>query len=974
MTHTRAWLALLLALAAPRLPAQSAAIDQLNTQVAHLYQAGKYSQALPLAQKALQLAQSGKDLAQLNITLSNLAKIDDALGHYAEAEPLYLRTLAIDEKELGSNDPDVAADLDGLATLYDHQHRFADAEPLFERALAIDEKAKDADPSEFSKLLSDVATLFQDEGKYDHAEELDRRALAIDSKVSGNESPQVAADLNNFASVFDAEGKFADAGKLYEMAVAIDEKALSPDDPSLATDLNNLADHDRLTGDSEHAEPLCKRALAIREKALGPDSPDVAATLNILALLYQETHRYAEAEPLFERSLAIREKVFGANNPGFATALNNLAELNKELGQYDKAEPLLKRSLAILEHTLQSGNPDLESDILNLAVVYADQGKVAEAEPLFERGFNSLFDRFQSNFAFMTEKERLGFLDLVSWDFRRYFSFVHTFHAQNPALTGSMYNLLLWQKSSVAGSVAEMRRQVVASGDPQALKLLHDLAARRAQLAAALSVQSDTGASRTQVDQLRRETDQTERALLDRAATFPKHQTLDRITWQQVRDALQPGEAAIEFARFRFYSAAKGNSTYYAALVVTHDTKDQPLYVFLGDDKQIESDAIAHFKHALATRGFQQPAAAVVPGPHAYELVWQPLEPALAGVTRIYLATDGALNQVPLGIIPAPDGKLLMERYDLRLVSSTRDLLRPSAPPAAATAVLIGNPAFDLAEADQRATMEKLGNLKSATSSRAPSFPQPLAERVGNPDSSTTAATPSNPTTLPPLPGTGAEIDAIATLLQQHNWNASVYAGNRALKTVVEQSGSPRLLHLATHGFFLPDPVVTGDLAGDIRAIVQPGQYSALNDPMLRSGLYFAAADRTLAGKPSPPDLDNGVLTALEAGNLNLAGTELVVLSACNTGQGDEKNGEGVFGLRRALQEAGAQSVLMSLWSVPDKETLELMQLFYAKWLSGTEVHLALKQAQLEMRAKVIADHYNKDLPYYWGAFVLVGR
>ena len=143
---------------------------------------------------------------------------------------------------------------------------------------------------------------------------------------------------------------------------------------------------------------------------------------------------------------------------------------------------------------------------------------------------------------------------------------------------------------------------------------------------------------------------------------------------------------------------------------------------------------------------------------------------------------------------------------------------------------------------------------------------------------------------------------------------------------------------------------------------------------MLRSGLYFAGADRTLAGNASPPDLDNGILTALEAGNLNLTGTQLVVLSACNTGQGDVENGEGVFGLRRGLEEAGAQSVLMTLWSVPDKETLELMQLFYGKWLSGTEVHQALKEAQLEVRQKVKVEHDGKDLPYYWGAFVLVGR
>jgi CHAT domain-containing protein len=189
---------------------------------------------------------------------------------------------------------------------------------------------------------------------------------------------------------------------------------------------------------------------------------------------------------------------------------------------------------------------------------------------------------------------------------------------------------------------------------------------------------------------------------------------------------------------------------------------------------------------------------------------------------------------------------------------------------------------------------------------------------------------------------------------------------------VLERSDSPRIIHLATHGFFLPDQQLK---AADLES-QQFGQKQdlGLEDPMLRSGLYFAGANRTLAGQPSAPEIDNGVLTAMEAANLDLRGTELVVLSACNTGQGDVKNGEGVFGLRRALEEAGAQHVLMSLWSVPDRETLELMKSFYSKWLAGTEVHAALQQAQLEMRAKVKAEHDGRDLPFYWGAFVLVGK
>ncbi len=142
---------------------------------------------------------------------------------------------------------------------------------------------------------------------------------------------------------------------------------------------------------------------------------------------------------------------------------------------------------------------------------------------------------------------------------------------------------------------------------------------------------------------------------------------------------------------------------------------------------------------------------------------------------------------------------------------------------------------------------------------------------------------------------------------------------------------------------------------------------------MLRSGLYFAGANRRLSGKSTPSDLDDGVLTAYEASSLNLQGTELVVLSACETGLGEVASGEGVFGLRRALQVAGAESVLLSMWSVPDKETQELMTLFYQKWLSGKDKNQALREAQLEMRSRV-KSRYGKDLPQYWAAFVLVGR
>ena len=924
----------------------------------------RYKEAEPLYQRSLRIREKvlGPEDPELATSLINLATLSQDEGKYAEAEALYQRGLHIDEKALGPDHPGLATDLDDLAELYDEIGRSDEAVPLYQRALRIREKALGPDSPPVATALNNLASLYSDHGKYREAEPLFQRALRIDEKALGPEHPHVAVDLNNLGLLYYRQGNYGKAQPLYERALRIDEK-VSPDSPGVATDLNNLA---LLYADQDEyaqAEPLYQRSLRIKEKALGPDDPSIPTSLNNLGTLYVHQDKYGEAEPLFRRALQIRERAFGPDNLLIAVELNNLGVLYADQGKYGEAEPLYQRALRIHETALGPEHPNVAIDLSNLAGLYVDQGKYAEAEPLFRRALDNLFQQFQYNFTYMTEQERLGFLHTVFDYFPVYFSFVHLYHEKDPQLTGSMYNLLLWDKSLIVGSVADMRRQVEASGDMEALKLLGQLSAKRTQIAALQNAQPpDRDLWRKQMDQLTTEANDTEKALVARSSVFAAQKKLERATWQQVRDALGPQEAAVELTRFFFYDKKRADTSYYAALVITRETKDHPQYIFLGNRQQIQDDAVVRFQHAVQARGSALQPDAELPGAHAYELIFKPLEGALAGKTRVYLSPDGILNQLPLGIIPAPGNQLLMEKYDLRLLSSTRDILRPApAHAAAATALLVGDPVFDLSEEQQRAAMHRLA---------LPQGQEPVLMAALSPaDRSRDLGSGS---VLPRLPGTGAEVNAIAELMQQRQWKTRVYTNDVALKRVVEQAGSPRVVHLATHGFFLPDqspdhPIKAG-------AVGLGEQSSRLEDPMLRSGLYFAGADRTLAGKPTVPGLDNGVLTAMEASSLDLRGTELVVLSACNTGQGDVRNGEGVFGLRRALQEAGAQSVMMSLWSVPDKETLELMKRFYTKWLAGMEIHQALKEAQLELREQVRASHGGTDLPYYWGAFVLVGR
>ena len=1006
-------LSLMLQLCAVPSQAQESRWKDLSAQASELYHQGKTADAIPIVAEALKVAEAafGSDDPRVATTLNNLAVLYKELGKYADAEPLQKRALRIHEKTLGPEDDKVAIDLNNLGALYGDQGRYADAEPLFQRALRIREKAFGPEDPKIATTLGSLAGVYDDQGQYAKAEPLYQRALHIDEKALGANDPDVALDLNNLAGLYYRQGRYADAEPLFvrslhirekalgagdpdvatalnnlaavyrdqgryteaesscKRALSNDERAFGVDHPSVATDLNNLAEIYRSQGKFDAAEPLYKRALSIYENALGSDHPNVAAALNNLAALYDEQSKYNDAEPLYKRALSIHENALGPDHPNVANDLNNLAFLYYHQGHYDKAEPLLKHALNIHENALGSDHPSIAIDLNNLALLYDGMGDHNEAAPFYQRAFDNLFHQFQYNFAYMTEKERLGFLETVSADFPAYFSFVHRFHEKDPRLAGSMYNVLLWEKGFIAGSVADMRRQVEASGDAEALKLIAQLTEKRSQIAALLNTQPpERDLWRKQIDQLRTEANDIEKALVARSSAFAERSKLERATWQQVRDALQPGEAAVEFARFHYYDKKWADTSYYVALVITRESKDQPEYIFLGDSKQIEGDAFTSFEHLDQERGFIEESEAKLPGEQVYDLIWKPLEKTLAGKTRVYLSPDGVLSQLPLGIIPAPGGKLQMEKFDLRLLSSTRDILRSAPPHTDATSLLVGDPIFDLTEEQQRAAIRKLAlPTKELPVQVSALSPNDYSRDLGS------------GTTLRRLPGTGAEVTAIAELMQERQWKTNVYTGELALKRVVEGASSPRVVHLATHGFFLPDqPITIQQLkvqqlkAG--RLGLDESERSGLEDPMLRSGLYFAGANRTLAGKPLAEGLDNGVLTAMEAGNLNLGGTELVVLSACDTGQGDVKNGEGVFGLRRALQEAGAQEVLMSLWSVPDSETLELMKRFYTKWLAGTEIHEALKEGQLEMREKVKATHDGKDLPYYWGAFVLVGR
>ena len=946
-------------------------VAQSLDNLAHLYhEQGRFTEAEPLHKRALTIREKAlgpnhPDMAQ---SLSGLAANMTSQGRYAEAEPLYQRALAITEKALGPDHPEVADSLGNLADLYVKEGKYVEAESLYKRALKVREGALGPDHPDVATSLNNLGTLYYEQGRYAEAAPLYERALAIDRKALGPEHPDIATDLNNLAALYDDQGKYDEAEPFHKRALAIWEKALGPDHPTVAICLNGLAVLYVEQGRYAEAEPLHRRALAIKEKVLGPDHPGVAKSLNNLAVLYDEQGKYGEAEPLHRRALAIEEKALGPDHPGVAKSLNNLAVLYDKQGKYGEAEPLHRRALALEVKALGADHPDVATILFNLAGSYHAQGRFAEAEPFYARGLHNLSSQFEQNFSYMSEKDRLQFVDTVSERFPMYFSLCLDHRNELPTIAGKMYDVVLWEKGFIAQSVAALRAKIQAGGDPEARRLLDRLTEKKGQLAKLAS--NPPGSDRQgqvarllMVELLQKEANDLEQELATRSNALGEEERLARISWKQVRDALKPGDAAVEIVRFPFYDGKRWTGAgYYVALVLSRDS-EQPEFLVLGEQKDLERVPLTDYRRLVAVSETDSKRPAGL-GRRFYSAFWQPLEAKLKGVNRLYISPDGILNQVSLGVVPGNDGRLLMEAYDLRTVNSTRDVIRGEVPPGPGTAILVGNPKFELGDTDQRATLE------SARPARTEAAPAKTVQAADTQGLTGQRSRDLRGGALTELPETQQEIEDLAAVLKRKAWKVQTFTGAAALEERVKNTRQPRVLHLATHGFFEVDqPRRLGDGAGWIGDKLA----SALEDPMLRSGLYLAGANRVLKGNSPGPDMDDGILTAYEASQLDLQGTELVVLSACETGLGKIEAGEGVFGLRRALQVAGAQAVLMSMWSVPDQETRELMVLFYKKWLGGKEKHQALREAQLEMREKVKA-RYGEDLPLYWGAFVLVGR
>jgi tetratricopeptide (TPR) repeat protein/CHAT domain-containing protein len=927
----------------------------LNNLAETYSKVGDFRRAEPLLRESLEVRHEvfGPDSAPYAIGLNNLGRLLLDEGNLAEAKPVLEDALATGQRVLGSSHPDVARTLGILAYLYRRMGDLAAAENLLRLQLSIQHQALPADDPAIAYTMDSLADVLQASGDYDGAERLYREAGSRLTARLGDRHPEVGTNLNGLGLLLSAIGKDDEAEGCYQRALDITQSV--GDEVGTATILNNLALLRWRSGRPAAAVEDWRRALELRQANLPADSPDIAQALNNLATALTFIDPDA-AEAMLTQALETRRRVLGDEHPDVAETLNNMAVLRRQRGDLHAAESLLEEALRIRRRTSADGEPKLAQTLSNLGLVSAQLGRTDQALNLIREAAAVYDVLIEKVFSLASERQRTAYLAPLQGELALALSVVLPVAADRPDAVRTAFDLVLRRKAIVAEGLAAQRDALLGARYPQLTPRLEELTALRAQIAARMlagSPYSDEDRNRLAEWDTRRQ--DLEAGLARQIPDLQLNRRMRSADRATIAAALPQDSALIEFIRiYPFDIRPDGTDLIkslqparYLAFVLPAGAPDDIRLLDLGEAGPVDH-MVAFFRSTITREPEIQPdrLPAGVPaarvGDELRRRIFDPVRTAAGDRQRLFLAPDGDLTRLPFEVLPVGDGRWVIDDFLLSYLSVGRDLagFTTTAEPVTAPLV-IADPDFDLSDTPAP------GQAASADV-RAPRAPD-LA-RAG--------------LRFDRLPGTRTEGEHIAALL-----NVRPLLGAEALKRPLKEIHAPEILHIATHGFFLPDRT-----APQVEAAAAPSPSMTMPEPvpanpLLRSGLALAGANAWATSRPLPEAAEDGLLTAEDVATMNLVGTRLVVLSACETGLGDVRVGEGVFGLRRAFMLAGAETLVMSLWNVPDQETREVMEHYYSEVVrAGRGRAEALRAAQLAVR------QHRPDDPYYWGAFICQGN
>ncbi len=998
-------------------PEDPVVAESLTNLGAALTGTGNDAQALELYERGLAIREKAlpPDDPDLAVTRHNLAEMLAARAEFTRARSLFELSLPVFEKSptLAVHVPSF---LVSLGRVLDELGATSESSVLFDRAIAIAEQRLTENDLSLAETLLGCGNHFWHRGEYAKARRLLERSQAIREKLLAPDDPGVALGLTSLGVVAMATYDHATSRRYYEKALAIYEKALGPDHFIVAIVAGNLGHEVMESGDLATARALWERGLAINEKTFGPRNPRVASDLTNLAKVQIRLGDFAATRALSERAISIREEAFGPRHHEVAFATGLLANLYSYMGNDSAARPLYERAISILAEVQGRDHPRVGFQRDRLARLLARQGDFTAAMNGALEAGRIARDNMQANGASVSEREALRLAGNLRWGHDLSLTLLSRGLASESQRRA--YDAMVRSRAVVLDVMAERHRLAGGSADPRVAALAANLAVTRERL----STLAVRGAGRMKpevyrplVDSLRIEKEKAEHELAEASLSFARGLTRQRAGLDEVVAELPAGSAlvsVVQYSRLDFAPrtplpagvpapALTGGSGVPDAGIATTDTaaylafvlragEREPQVIDLGPAQAIDhlverwkEDASGRWLRAgMSTERAE--AAYRASGGALRRAVWDRLLPALGDAARIFVVPDGTLNLVNLAALPAEAGGYLVEQGPIvHLLSAERDLVRGVPAPHGGSLLALGAPDYESTLPGAAPGDSIVVVVAAGVESSAPPVAAYRGPRSGCADFSTAR--------FEPLPATGDEVAAIVRL-----WEKSVRPRSKARASELRGAGASesalkravsgcRVLHLATHGFFL---------GGDCESAWKPGRGigslgSAADssadqaarwvdsqpqvrgeNPLLLSGLVLAGANRRAAAGEGA---DDGILTAEEVASLDLTGVEWAVLSACETGVGDVRSGEGVFGLRRAFQAAGASTLIMSLWSVEDEATRSWMKALYQGRLGK---QMATAEAVRNASLTVLRERRKQRLPthpFYWAAFVATG-
>jgi CHAT domain-containing protein/tetratricopeptide (TPR) repeat protein len=861
-------------------------------------------------------------------------------GQYDEAEQLIEEEMKFARAIGGEATNGHGVLLFTLAGVHLHRGAVAAARPLLEQALAIQRNAlqnRPPRPPQKSALAEKISQTLE--------REIDPSPL------------QIGVTLAHLGMVYQALGDYPAAVRSYEEALAVYSGHKRATREQTGGVLVNLGGLYLEMGDLDRAGDRMRQTVEYMRSNFGVRYHGYAVALLNLAMWHEKKRQYPRAIKLLRECVRIRARMYGTKHREYLHALNNLANTLRQSGKLDAARPLAEQVLS----GRQVFGEDHPLSVLALgsqAMIDVIDGRPGDALIRFREAF-AIDQRIMGRlFSIASDAQRLSYLDKVRERFQLFLSLVHGHLTTDPLAVAQAYDWVLARKALAAEATAARRDAVLGGRYPHLAGQLHGLSALRQQIAAQTLAGPGNAAHDRMLAEWRQRQEQLEVELARLIPEVALQQRLLAADHRAVAAALPAGTALVEFVRFDLFDfravPARGDEKWkparYLAFVVRAAAPDTVRMIDLGEAMELER-LVRQFRDSLlggeggSARGMvlidDRPvdAAPALPGAALRERVFDPAQEAVAGVDHLILAPDGELVALPFEVLPGSAGAPLLEEYRFSYLAVGRDILRTEIGYGESSkALVIAGPDFDF---EHGTDLPSALGKEDGSSIRPTSEPPVLSRDLDR-----------SSLLFAPLPGTVAEGREVAALLK-----VEPLLGRAAVESCVKQSTSPRVLHIATHGFFLPDRQT--DPEGGSRG-------ASPENPLLRSGLAFAGANTWLRGGAVPAEAEDGLLTAEDVMGLDLRGTELVVLSACETGLGQVRAGEGVFGLRRAFQLAGARSVVMSLWKVADEPTRELMATFYRHLLTGLPRAEALRRSQRDLRTRY-------PQPRVWGAFILQG-